>query len=241
MANPNANPAAGSHSIGGRRRRRPAWLLLLAAVLSALLAVVWSRLDQPRGPTPGLTSTSPSAAAGTSRAPSNAAPSAPAAAPAPAGAPGAAADATGSGGAAVGSAGSAGAGTGEAGSTDAPLTAGDTALLPVAAAAELDGSLCRFVDRPVRAERVRVLSVPADEGFWVGTSERDRIWVQLTGAGESPYDVDKGDRVDFTGEVVRTPPGFPDRVGVSDAEGGGQVRDRCAHLAVPQNAVRLYP
>ena len=32
---------------------------------------------------------------------------------------------------------------------------------------------------------MRVESVPADRGFWVGTSDKDRVYVQLTGTAES--------------------------------------------------------
>ena len=67
---------------------------------------------------------------------------------------------------------------------------------------------------------VRVQSVPADEGFWVGASETDRLWVQLTGTrGESDYTVKQGDTVDFTGTVTRAADGFAAKAGVTAAEG----------------------
>lgn len=49
---------------------------------------------------------------------------------------------------------------------------------------------------------VEVISVPADEGFWIETGGGGRLWVQLIGAGESPTNVDKRDRVSFQGEIV---------------------------------------
>lgn len=49
---------------------------------------------------------------------------------------------------------------------------------------------------------VEVISVPADEGFWIETGGGGRLWVQLIGSGESPPNVDKRDRVSFQGEIV---------------------------------------
>ena len=49
---------------------------------------------------------------------------------------------------------------------------------------------------------VEVISVPADEGFWIETGGGGRLWVQLIGGGESPPNVDKRDRVSFQGEIV---------------------------------------
>ena len=121
-----------------------------------------------------------------------------------------------------------------------PLTAGGTSLLPLQQAAGPGGDLSRYLGQPARADGVRVQSVPADEGFWVGTSETDRIWVQLTGTGESGYRVRRGDRVDFTGRVVPTPPGFAQRVGLSAADGAEQLQRQQAHLEVAKNAVRLH-
>ena len=57
-----------------------------------------------------------------------------------------------------------------------------------------------------------VLSVPADEGFWIGTSQNDRVWVQIVGKGESPYQVQAGDKVDFTARSSDTPRPSPRRL-----------------------------
>ena len=85
-----------------------------------------------------------------------------------------------------------------------------------------------------------VQSVPADEGFWVGTSVKDRLWVQLTGAaGESAYQVKVGDRVDFTGTTSDTPPEFAKQVGVSADEGAAQLTTQGRHLVVNKADVRL--
>ena len=37
--------------------------------------------------------------------------------------------------------------------------------------------------------------VAPNEGFWVGTSVRDRAWVQLIGTRESDFRVEPGDKV----------------------------------------------
>jgi hypothetical protein len=119
------------------------------------------------------------------------------------------------------------------------LTAGETSLLPVAAAAGLDGSLAGFVGRPVTATDVVVQSVAADEGFWVGSSATDRVWVQLTGDGESAYAVGPGDRVSFTGQVVGHDEGFAAQVGVDPAEGAELLTSQAAHVAVAQADLQL--
>lgn len=86
----------------------------------------------------------------------------------------------------------------------------------------------------VRAREVRVLSVAADEGFWIG-DEGGRVWVQLrrTG-GESPVQVDAGDAVSFTGRVAAHGGGFAVRVGVGADEGAALLDRQGAHLAVDE-------
>jgi hypothetical protein len=80
--------------------------------------------------------------------------------------------------------------------------------------------------------------VPANEGFWVGTGETDRVWVQLTGADESGYVVTAGDRVVFTGTVVGHDAGFAGQVGVDPAEGADQLTKQAAHVEVAKSALR---
>jgi len=75
-----------------------------------------------------------------------------------------------------------------------------------------------LVGQPATAQLATVQSVPADEGFWVGTSDTNRIWVQLTGAGESPQTVKAGDHITFTGTEVANPAGFSAQVGVDAGE-----------------------
>lgn len=127
-----------------------------------------------------------------------------------------------------------GAATGGAGT----LTADGTALLPVAQAADANGSLAALVGKAVAAEGVTVQSVPANEGFWVGTGETDRVWVQLSGSGESGYVVQPGDRVSFAGTVVAHDAAFAGQAGVDPAEGAEQLATQGAHVEVAKGALR---
>jgi hypothetical protein len=106
-------------------------------------------------------------------------------------------------------------------------------VLPLAAGSDAATALGGLTGQPVTATGGRVLAVPADEGFWLGTSETERVWVQLTGeAGESPYQVQEGDLVDLEGTVEAHDAAFP-------AEGAQQLADQAAHLTVAKSAVRL--
>ena len=116
------------------------------------------------------------------------------------------------------------------------VIAGGVDLLGAATAAGLspqDG-------QPAVGRAAKVQSVPADEGFWVGTSRDDRVWVQLTGTrGESDYRVEQGDTVDFTGTVNAAPDGFAADKGLTAAEGAAQLTDQGHYLSVPSSSVKL--
>lgn len=124
--------------------------------------------------------------------------------------------------------------------TTGSLTAGGTSLLPLSQAAGAGGDLSSYVGKTVRSTGTDVVSVPADEGFWVGSSQRDRVWVQLVGgATESGYRVAKGDKVAFNGTVVPHKAGFAAKVGVNPGEGASQLDDQKAHLKVEKGSVKL--
>lgn len=95
-----------------------------------------------------------------------------------------------------------------------------------------DLALGRHVGTQLSTSNAPVLSVPADEGFWLGESTSRRVWVQLTNSAEQDHNVRPGDRVSFDGEVVSNPPGFAERVGVNAAEGAAQLGRQGAHIAV---------
>ena len=232
-----------SHAVEGpreeHRRRRPLWLLLLLGLLGLLLlSLLLTRFggdDSTTATTPGgAGSTSAGAGAGVGTSPG--ASVSPSAAATTAGATSASPSESTSASAST-TAGGEGAGAGAgAGGT---LTAGGESVLS-------DGGgdpasvLAAQVGKPAEASGVLVQSVPADEGFWVGTSETDRAWVQLTGdAGESAYQVKKGDRVQFKGDVVDHGAGFAKEVGVSAADGAQQLTTQKAHIEVAKGSVEL--
>lgn len=108
------------------------------------------------------------------------------------------------------------------------LTVAGAALLPAAGPVP---SLAPQVGAPVVADRVSVESVPADEGFWVGTVGA-RVWVQLSSAAESPPDIQPGAVVSFTGTLAATAPDMPGQVGVTPEEGAEELVRQGAHAAV---------
>jgi RNA polymerase sigma factor (sigma-70 family) len=118
---------------------------------------------------------------------------------------------------------------------DFTLTSEGRAILPLTSRPPLS----RYAGDPVRAQGVRVQQVAADEGFWVGTSPRDRVWVQLTGSRESRPRVQRGDRVSFTGRMVEHQPGFARRVGVTASEGAGLLDQQGYHVEVRADGLRV--
>ncbi len=94
------------------------------------------------------------------------------------------------------------------------------------------------------ADRVLVVAVPADEGFWIGTAgadhaRGDQVWVQLTGGGESPVTVRAGQVLDFTGVVVANAPGFVDHLQISDEQGRSALSSAGYHLEAKATALRV--
>jgi hypothetical protein len=92
---------------------------------------------------------------------------------------------------------------------------------------------------PARATGVHVLSVPSDEGFWIGPGIDDRVWVRLRGRGESPFQVKAGQSLHFVGKVVRNSPGMVERMALSPAEGAAELRRLRFHITVLRTHVKL--
>ena len=193
------------------RKRKPWWLWALLALLA--LAILLFALAQCGGNGADPASTA-----------------APASGSAPAGMASAAAT--------PGVTGPAGATAGAAGAGKGLLTANGASLLPVTQVSGPNGQLTSQAGKAATGQGVLVQSVPADEGFWVGTSETDRVWVQLSGTDESGYVVQQGDRVDFTGQVATHDPGFATQVGVDAAEGADQLGQQGAHIEVAKSELR---
>lgn len=209
------HPRQGAAPVGGRPARRR-WLLPLLLALLALIAVLL--LLSRCGDNDDTTSTAATPTAATS-VPSATATRAAASSPAPASGP------AGDGSASAGPAGDPG-----------TVTAGGADLLAGVSAAGLgaqDG-------RQAVGRAVRVQSVPADEGFWVGSGEQDRLWVQLTGTGgESAYKVKQGDTIDFTGTVTRAADGYAGEAGVTSAEGADQLTEQGHYVSAPSSSIKL--
>jgi len=213
----------GATSVGAERSNKKRLLVLGAVLLAALIALLLLLSqcgggdDDPAGTSGAAAGTTPATTAPSSSSPSSAGSS------------------TSSASGTAGSTAPAG-----SGAPSSIIAADGSAVLDPAAPADPTEALGRLSGQAVTGSAVQVLSVPADEGFWVGTSDTQRVWVQLTGAaGESPYQVRQGDRVDFTGTVVAHDPGFAATVGVDDAEGAGQLSAQAQHIEVDRAALAL--
>ena len=113
-------------------------------------------------------------------------------------------------------------------------------MLPLAVGIGIGGKLSGFTGMRSIGTGVRVEAVDADEGFWIGTTTHDRIWVQLVGPPpESPYTVRTGDRVSFDALVVSHTSRFARRVGVTRAEGARLLTAQGAHIAVQKRELKL--
>ena len=119
--------------------------------------------------------------------------------------------------------------------TDRTLLADGTAILPLAGRPPL----AHYAGKRVQARGAHVQSVAADEGFWVGSDSPNRVWVQLTGRGESKIHVRAGQRISFTGRLVANPRGFAAKVGVDAAEGAALLQRQGYHIEVPASQIHL--
>lgn len=118
----------------------------------------------------------------------------------------------------------------------ATLTVGSAVVLPAARM----GSMAGDAGRTARADDVPVQSVPADEGFWVGSGPGARVWVQLrTGGRESPVQVRPGQRASFAAEVVRVTGDSAARIGLTDPAAAAELRATGAYLLVDPARLRL--
>jgi RNA polymerase sigma factor (sigma-70 family) len=129
------------------------------------------------------------------------------------------------------------AGPGGGGGSGVRLVVPGRSLLPVPGREVL----ARHAGQRVRGEHVPARGVYADEGFWVGTGDDDRLWVQLIGRGESLFQVRAGQRASFTGRLVPNPPGFARRVGMVPEEGAALAGRQGYHIEVAYGDITLEP
>ena len=94
-----------------------------------------------------------------------------------------------------------------------------------------ESQLNRFVGQPAEGRTVRVLSVPSDESFWVGTSTTNRVFVHLAVTPrESPFNVQAGETVTFSGTMKALPADAATRFGLTAAEGLDELRRQAAYI-----------
>ena len=120
------------------------------------------------------------------------------------------------------------------------LTANGAPLLPLSGSAP-GGTLAPLAGQSAAATGVTVQSVVPNQGFWVGTSVTDRVWVELPGSGQPPYPVKVGDRVSFTGPISTNPANYPPSVGVSSPPDIAQLNTQAAHVDVDGKTVTINP
>ena len=99
-------------------------------------------------------------------------------------------------------------------------------------------TLRRVRGETIRACRVRVMAVPADEGFWAGDGSK-RVWVQFDVPGESKRHIQSGQRLSFRGRVVEHGPGFARRL--ERDEGVRELRLQGHHLEVSVADLEIEP
>lgn len=130
------------------------------------------------------------------------------------------------------------AGAGAAAGAAGTLTAGGASLLPVAKA----GKLTDAVGDPATGRNVTVQKIVPGQGFWVGSSASDRVYVELGGdvgqdeqpAGDAKLKV--GDKVNLTGET-RPAPEDPAKTLNLDAKSAETVKSQGIFL----NADKVQP
>ncbi len=230
-SNPSDRPTrkTGATPLGTEeRRKRPWWLvILLAAIVVVVLVLLLSRCggDDSSGATGASTAVDGSATSGAASTGGTDAAS-----------PTAADSGTGTAGSTTTSAAPATSGGAAAGG--GALTANTTSLLPLATAADSSGALTAYIGQAAKGTDLEVLSSPADNGFWVGTSTTDQVYVHLLQPGlVSPHPVRAGDHISFTGRIVATAPTLAADDGVDAAEGAAQLTAQKAHIELAKSAV----
>lgn len=133
--------------------------------------------------------------------------------------------------------GSAAGSSGGAAGQPGTVTSEGTAILPTPA-----GGLAAYTGKGAQARSVQVQSVVADEGFWIGSSETDRLFVFFAAdnAGtESKVQVEEGQTISFDGMVKPIPQDFTTAFEVDAAEGADQLRQQGHYIEIAPDAITL--
>jgi hypothetical protein len=103
---------------------------------------------------------------------------------------------------------------------------------------DMPGPLTDYVGRRVSAFGLEVVTVDADEGFWVASGTH-KAWVQLQTAVESPYSVRPGDLISFSGRVLPHDPDFPSQLYFCPDRqvSAGELARAPTHMAVRVDAL----
>jgi len=92
------------------------------------------------------------------------------------------------------------------------------------------GALEGLLGKDAEGTSVTVQEVVNEDGFWVGTSEEDRVFVEIEDDGAASIDVAKGDTVSFTGVIEQNIEA--ETYGLREEQGAQQFRDQGAHVQV---------
>lgn len=95
------------------------------------------------------------------------------------------------------------------------------------------------VGGPVTARSVRVLQVPADEGFWVDARAGQRLWVQLTKGAESAVQVRAGGVISFRGDLRPVDAAVIRGSGLTDPAGRAELEAAQVYASVEPAALSL--
>lgn len=115
-----------------------------------------------------------------------------------------------------------------------PLMSGVLPLLPIPA-----GGLARFDGRAVTAQKLLVLSVPANEGAWLGTDPTNRVWVEFIGPGESPFHIVPGQHLTFAGALKKNAAAYSESIGLEDGPDANYLDLMDLHIEVAYPAVHI--
>lgn len=104
-----------------------------------------------------------------------------------------------------------------------------------------DKPLAPYAGREVRADGATVESVPTPEGFWVGSSRSDRVWVDLDGGGPLSKPVTAGEQVSFEGKLIPNHAELPAQLGLDTPGDAAQLERQGFHISIAEETLQLGP